>query len=257
MGRMGGRTVLVTGGASGIGAATAAKVIAEGGNAVIADVAADGAKQLAAELGEAACAVDLDVPQPGGVGRGGGPRNAPSAVLDALVNNAGIMIPGNIEDVTLEDWQRVLDVNLNRPFLGCRAAFPALKASGSGAIVNVSSNSILQGYGIYPAYTAAKGGLDNLTRSIAAHCRMKGIPVRCNTVLPGGIDTPLAREGIRRDMGLDPDSDDPMAAGFVAMLGRPAQVADVIVFLCSPEASLVNGETVLVDGGLTRTVPIG
>jgi NAD(P)-dependent dehydrogenase (short-subunit alcohol dehydrogenase family) len=167
------------------------------------------------------------------------------------------MVPGTIEDVTVEDWQLVLDVNLNGPFLGCRAAFAALKDSGSGAIVNVSSNSILQGYGIYPAYTAAKGGLDNLTRSIAAHCRMKGLPVRCNSVLPGGIDTPLAREGIRRDMGLDPDGDDPMAAGFIAMLGQPAQVADVIVFLCSPEASLMNGETVLVDGGLTRTVPIG
>ncbi len=257
MGRMEGRTVLVTGGASGIGAATCAKVVAEGGNAVIADVAADGATQLAAQLGDAACAVDLDVRSSESWAEAVGTTQRAFGGLHALVNNAGIMVPGNIEEVTVEDWQRVLDVNLNGPFLGCRAAFPALRASGSGEIVNVSSNSILQGYGIYPAYTAAKGGLDNLTRSIAAHCRTKGIPVRANTVLPGGIDTPLAREGIRRDMGLDPDSDDPMAAGFVAMLGQPAQVADVIVFLCSPEASLMNGETILVDGGLTRTVPIG
>ncbi|MCV7386491.1 SDR family oxidoreductase [Mycolicibacterium porcinum] len=242
----------MSGGASGIGEAAVRKFVGEGAKVVIADVNTSLGERLSAELGAQAEFVRLDVADPQAWSGAVDAVVAHAGGLNVLVNSAGIQIGGVIDEVTDEDWQRVMGVNLNGTFFGCRAAFPEIRRAG-GAIVNISSSGVLQGYQQYPAYSAAKAGVIALTQSIAAYCRNGGYPVRCNAILPGGIETPMVHDAIRREFGLDPTSE--MAAPMLAALGRPSQVADTVAYLASDEASFVNGQSLLVDGASTFTVP--
>ena len=246
-GRVEGKVALVTGGASGIGRATALALVREGARVVISDRDADRGRGVEAELGGAGRFMEQDVTDEAAwvvlvdtvVSEFGG--------LDVLVNNAGVgggRVP--ITDVSLEQWRRVNAVNLEGVFLGTREGVRVMRERG-GSIVNISSILGLVGQAQAAAYSASKGGVRLLTKSVAYECGEAGWPVRVNSVHPGYIETPLTqpilnegdtRAGLRR---LHP----------IGRLGRDEDVANTVLFLASDESAFVTGAEMVVDGGYT------
>ena len=236
-GRLAGRRALVTGGASGIGAAVAARLAAEGAEVVIGDIDADAAKAHAEQCG--AAAVPLDVTDP---------TSARAAVADTgpfdiLVNNAGIDHPGVFfTDVTPEQWRRLLAVNLEGVFACTQAVLPGMQQAGWGRIVNMSSEAGRVGAKADAVYSATKGAIIAFTRSIAMENARYGITV--NAVAPGPIETPLFRR-------LPPKAVDMVTAStLLRRLGQPEEVAAAVAFLASPEASYITAEVLGVSGGM-------
>jgi NAD(P)-dependent dehydrogenase (short-subunit alcohol dehydrogenase family) len=243
-----GRIALITGGASGIGAACARVFAREGARVVVTDIQ-DGSA-VAREVGglflphdvadeaQWTAVVDQVVAEHGR--------------LDVVVNNAGMFMPGSIEDVTLEQWNRVLGVNLTGVMLGCKHAVRAMKANPggpSGAIVNVSSIAGFIGLGGGAAYTASKGGVRLLSKSVAVHCARQYRRIRCNSLHPGTIDTPMNQAAF--DASGDPDG---MRTFFGTLqpIGRMAaaeEMAEAALFLASDAASFVTGTELVADGG--------
>ncbi|GAA3973501.1 glucose 1-dehydrogenase [Actinomadura viridis] len=240
MGRFSGRVALITGGASGIGAATARRVVGEGGSVVIADIQDALGAELAGSLGERAAFVHLDVTDEQSWAAAVAATTERFGRLDVLVNNAGAGHYETIEKTTTETWDRVIAVSQTSVFLGQRAASEALKATGNGAVVNVSSvYGIIGGIGSSPAYHAAKGAVRILTKNTAVAWWPEG--VRVNSVHPGFIDTPLLKKRREQIMAATPSG----------RLGTAEEVAAVITFLASDEASFVTGAEFVVDGGHT------
>ncbi|MDE2619256.1 MAG: SDR family oxidoreductase [Sphingomonadales bacterium] len=247
-----GRVALISGAAQGIGAATARGFVAGGGRAVLADCNGPGVAALAAELGPAAVAVTLDVTDEAGWAGAVGEAVARFGRLTDLFNVAGISAAGDIEAADPAHWARIMAVNLTGPYLGCRAALPALVASGSAdcSIVTVGSMLALRPTAGFAAYSAAKAGVTALTRSVALHCAAKSYPVRVNAVHPGGTHTPMV------DAVLDGMSGDRAANArrFAAKLplgrlGLAEEVAAAILFLASPAAGFITAIDLPVDGG--------
>jgi NAD(P)-dependent dehydrogenase (short-subunit alcohol dehydrogenase family) len=171
--------------------------------------------------------------------------------IDVLVNCAGMALLKDIETTTLEEWRALLAVNLDGTFLGCKHAVRVMKDRGGGSIVNMSSVAGLVGAGNLAAYCASKGGVRLLTKSVALHCARKGYNIRCNSVHPSFVDTPLLQSMI--DSARDPQK---MQANVerAAPLGRlalPIDVARTIAFLASDESAFTTGAEFVVDGGLT------
>ncbi len=240
MDRFTGRVALVTGGAGGIGAATARRIVDEGGRVVIADLQDERGAELAGRLGDRAAFAHLDVADEDSWSAAVAAVTDRFGRLDILVNNAGVGHYELIEETSKETWDRVIAITQTSVFLGHRAASAALKATGNGAVVNVSSvYGIVGGTGGSPAYHAAKGAVRLLTKNTAVAWWPQG--VRVNSVHPGFIDTPLL--GDRRDAiaAVTPSG----------RLGTAEEVAAVIVFLASDEASFVTGAEFVVDGGHT------
>ena len=248
--RLAGKAALVTGGASGIGLATARRFVAEGARVVIADLDEAAGAQAAGELGAAAFFLRHDVTSEPGwealmrecAARFGG--------VDVLLNSAGVFRFGTIEDTTLAEWRRTIAVNLDGTFLGCRAAVRAMRERG-GSIINMSSVSGLRGDPDNAAYDASKGGVRLLTKSVALHCARRGYPVRCNSVHPGSIDTPM----VRGCFASRPDPDAEARAWLrevpAGRLGRAEEIASLNLYLASDEASYVTGAEFTIDGGMT------
>lgn len=252
MGRVDGKVALVTGGASGIGRATAELFVREGGRVVIADRDPQAAG-VAAALGEDACFVALDVTKEADWARALAETTARFGGLDALVNGAGVGVQADIETVTLEQWRFVHAVNTEGVFLGCQAAVRAMKERGGGSIVNISSIAGLVGDPTLPAYCSSKGAVRLLTKSVALHCARKKYGIRCNSVHPSFIDTPMVDKmcaGAR-----DPDKRRAMleAAAPLGRMGEPGEVALLILYLASDESRFVTGAELVIDGGLTAT----
>ncbi|MBX4175331.1 SDR family NAD(P)-dependent oxidoreductase [Streptomyces geysiriensis] len=242
-----GRTALVTGGASGIGLATARRLGAGGANVVVADYNAEGAEKAAAELGAAgvrAAAVELDVTRPESVEAAVAFAVDTFGTLDLAVNNAGIGGPSApTGEYDVDAYHRVVRTNLDGVFYSMRYELPVMEAAGAGAIVNVASILGSVGFAGSPAYVAAKHGVVGLTKAAAAEYAAKGI--RVNAVGPGFIDTPLLKT-----------MDEAAYQGLVALhpagrLGRSEEVAELIAFLLSDRASFVAGSYHLVDGAYT------
>jgi 2-hydroxycyclohexanecarboxyl-CoA dehydrogenase len=235
--RLAGRRALVTGGASGIGAAVAARLAADGAEVVIGDIDDAAAKASAEQCG--ATAVNLDVSDPASA------RAAADAAgpFDILVNNAGIDHPGVFfTDVTPDQWRRLLAVNLEGVFACTQAVLPAMQRAGWGRIVNLSSEAGRVGAKADAVYAATKGAIIAFTRSIAMENARYGITV--NAVAPGPIETPLFRR-------LPPKAIDMVTAGtLLRRLGRPEEVAAAVAFLASPEASYITAEVLGVSGGM-------
>jgi 3(or 17)beta-hydroxysteroid dehydrogenase len=172
--------------------------------------------------------------------------------LDVLVNNAGIAIIADVQRTTTEIWRRTLAVHLDGTFFGCRQALPAMKQGGGGSIINMSSTAALVGISPYFAYSAAKGGIRSLSKSIAVYCRERKNGIRCNSVHPGSIDTPMvqaALEGLRH-IKLQEERD--REAARIAMgLGEPNDVAYMVLFLASDESKHVTGAELVVDNADT------
>jgi meso-butanediol dehydrogenase/(S,S)-butanediol dehydrogenase/diacetyl reductase len=248
VGRFDGRVVVVTGAAAGIGAACARGFVAEGARVVLGDVDARGAADLARELDGGrgvAAPFEVDVSDAAAVEALVAAAVTRFGKLDAIVNNAGIGSVGQAPDLALDDWRRTLAVDLDSVFYGCRAAIPRLRAAGGGAIVNTASVSGLGGdYGL-AAYNAAKGGVVNLTRSVALDHAHEGI--RCNAVCPGATETPLSR-GILENQALFAEFGRLIPIGRIA---RAEEVAAAVLFLASDAASYITGVMLAVDGGLT------
>ena len=246
MGRFEGKVAVITGGASGIGAAAARRFHAEGASVLLADLNAEAGEALAASLGEGRAVFRrVDVSDFGEVEAMVAAAAQAFGGLDILFNNAGIGSFANVVDLTLEDWRRVIDIDLSAVFYGCKAAIPHLRARGGGAIINTASISGLAGDFSFAAYNAAKAGVINLTRSMAIdHAREN---IRVNAVCPGPVDTPIIA-GINEMQGVREAWDAKVPMGRFA---RPEEIAAVVAFLASDDASYMTGAILAVDGGVT------
>lgn len=239
-----GKVAVVTGAASGIGAATARRFAAEGATLVLGDLNTATGEELANEVGAAAFR-PVNVADPAQVEALMQAAVDRCGALHIVCNNAGIGSYGKAPDLEIETWRQVVDIDLTAVFYGCKYAIPHLREAGGGAIVNTASISGLFGdYGLL-AYNAAKGGVINLTRTVAIDHARESIRVNC--VCPGPIDTPLLRP-LLGVPGVEGAYNECIPMGRV---GKPEEVAAVITFLASDDASYVTGAAVVVDGGVT------
>ena len=248
MGTFQGRTALVTGGASGIGEATARRLAAGGARVVIADIDGDGAKDVAASIG--GMAVHVDVADTAWVREAVASAEAALGPIDVLINNAGEGSFAFFVDTNEADWDDVLRVNLRGVMAATHAVLPGMIARRQGAIVNTASEAGRVGTVAGACYAAAKAGVIGFTKAIAREAAPFG--VRCNAVAPGPIETPLlngsaaraGRFGERIKQGM-------IDATVLGRVGRPAEAAAAIVFLASEDASYITGETLAVSGGVS------
>ncbi|MCW3015752.1 MAG: 3-oxoacyl-ACP reductase [Solirubrobacterales bacterium] len=235
-GRFAGRRALVTGGARGIGAGIAERLVDEGADVVIADIDGEAAQRTGDRIG--AWAVQVDVADPDAVQA----AVAATGPFGVLVNNAGVDAFAYFTDVTPEQWRRLLAINLEGVFACTQAALPAMQDARYGRIVNVGSEAGRIGSKGNAVYAAAKGGVIAFTKSIARENARYGITV--NAVLPGPIETPLLRE-------MDPKAIEVVTAQTqLRRLGTVAEVAAAVTFLAAEESSYVTGEILGVSGGM-------
>ena len=247
-GRVEGLVAIVTGAASGLGLADARALLAEGARVVLTDINAEVGTRLASELGQNAHFIRHDVSKEDDWKAVIAETVETFGKLNILVNNAGIVLLASPEETTLEDFRRINSVMTDGVFLGCKHAIPAMAKSGGGSIINMSSSASHLGYPIFFAYTAAKGAVRSMTKSIAIHCQDMNYGIRCNSIHPGAIETAMiqfatgrsAAEAIEVPKGVLP-------AGSV---GSPEDVAAMVVYLASPESRFVTGAEFLIDNGL-------
>lgn len=237
-GRVADKVALITGGARGMGASHARRLVAEGARVVLADILDAEGMALAAELGTSARYIHLDVTNSQEWAAAVSDAVAGFGGLHILVNNAGIFGGAPLLDHPIDVWQRIIEINLTGTFLGIRAALPAMIASKGASIINISSVAGLRGAGSVHAYVASKFGVRGLTKSVAIEVAPHGI--RCNSIHPGIIDTPMAA-------GLEPHRYDyPLGR-----MARPDEVSSMVLYLASDESSYSTGSEFIVDGGLT------
>jgi len=251
MDRMQGKVALVTGGAEGIGGMVGRMIVAEGGKVMLCDVQIDKVRKLADELGENAEAYELDVRDAHAWSEAVNATQERFGKLTVLCNIAGISEPGNVPEGSGDVWERTIDINLNGPYFGMRAAIPAIEASGEpGAIVNIGSMIAMRPAAFVAAYSASKAGLRGLTQSVALDLAERGLPIRVNIVHPGAIRTPM----YDRYKYSGADTPENIEAGMAAThpmnrIGEPEEVAKAVLFLASDEASFTTGCDFTVDGG--------
>jgi len=242
---MQGRKVLVTGGASGIGLASARRFVAEGARVALLDRDEKALDVAARELG--AVALRADVTDEAQVRTSIEKANSELKGLDGLVNAAGISEWRGLAELTLEDWRRVLSINLDGPYIVCRAALAALKASGKATIVNIASGAGLQPRQNFSAYCASKGGLVLFTKAIAMDLAADGI--RVNAVCPGIVMTPL----VERNLALTGDRDGAfkryVSRNLMKRFGTAEEVAEAVLYLSGHESGFVTGSALSIDGG--------
>jgi 3(or 17)beta-hydroxysteroid dehydrogenase len=254
--RVEGKVVLITGAASGIGKACALHLAREGATIVATDRDAAGGEAVAATLGAPHRFRLLDVTDEPGWTRIVDETVRDLGKLDVLINSAGIGCFGNIEVATVDDLRRQYAVNVEGTFLGCRAAVLAMKSTGGGSIINLSSVAGLIGVPDLAGYCASKGAVRMLTKSVALHCARAGYGIRCNSLHPSFIDTPMV-EGLAATMTTAsgaPAAKVKASLEHTAPLGRLGHVDDVshlVLYLASDESRFITGTELPVDGGLT------
>ena len=240
---------VVTGGASGIGAATVRRFAVEGAEVCILDRDLPAAEALASELGPAHFALELDVRVESAVAQAAEAVYDRWSRVDVLVNNAGSELNKTYSDTTEEEWDRVLDTDLKGPWLLCKHFVPPMVECGSGSVINISSLNGLVGFPLSTAYGSAKGGLVVFTRDMAIELAATGVRINC--VCPGVIETPM----MERWTDLMPDKEEAksMLRGVmpIGRMGTAEEVAGAILFFASPDSSLCQGAILSVDGGFT------
>ena len=256
--RLAGKVALVTGGASGIGRACAQRLAQEGATVVISDIDDTMGKEtlehIQAEQGTASY-VNQDVTSETEWQRVIADTLGTHNTLDILVNNAGIGIGGSILDMTLEDWRRQQAINLEGVFLGVKHSIPAMRDSGGGSIINMSSVAGLKGEANLAAYNATKGGVRLFTKGVALECAQNRWNIRVNSVHPGIIATPIWSKVGPGMLGEGENSLDIDAMAEVAVptgqIGMPLDIANGVLFLASDESSYVTGSELVIDGGIS------
>ena len=242
-----GKVAIVTGGASGIGRATAILFAREGAKIVIADYNPKGSqetREMIKEEGGKATFIETDVSKPGDVERMVEETVRIYGRLDILFNNAGIGETAKVTEASLDHWERVLAINLRGVFLGCKYAIPKMIENGGGSIIDNASILAEVGFSEAAAYSASKHGVVGLTKTIALDYAADGI--RANTVCPGFIRTPMVTEG------LDQQTREYIATLHpLARMGEPEEVAEAALFLASERSSFITGTCLFVDGGYT------
>ena len=251
MGRVDGKVALITGGASGIGLATARLFVDEGATLVLTDRDTSAAAAALTTLGDRVKFHLLDVTREDHWVNVTDKVVAEFGRLDVVVNSAGVALLRDIEATTLDEWRALMAVNLDGTFLGCKHAVRVMKQRGGGSIINMSSVAGLIGNGNLAAYGASKGGVRLLTKSVALHCARKGYNIRCNSVHPSYVETPMLRGMIAA--GRDPAKMEAncISAAPLGRLAQPIEVARTILFLASDESAFTTGAELVVDGGLT------
>ena len=254
MARLDGKIALITGGASGFGAATGRLFAREGAKVVLTDKNTDGGQRVAREIGNAASFMAHDDTSEEDWARVVEETMGLHGKLDILMNNAGVFgsgAPQDIENITFAEWRFVNSVNLDGVFLGCRAAIPAMAKTGGGSIINISSIAGIRGTSHIVAYGASKGAVRQLTKSVAQHCGYKGYKIRCNSIHPGMVRTQLGDDVLRHRYG---DVEAGAAARLkevpLGELGTVEDVANAALFLASDESRHITGLEMVVDGGV-------
>jgi NAD(P)-dependent dehydrogenase (short-subunit alcohol dehydrogenase family) len=253
-GRVAGKKALVTGAAQGLGAAIAAMLAREGAQVVLADINRPGAEDAAGainrELGrDAASALTLDVTDAAAWPDAIAEAAEVMGGLSVLVNNAGIAPVGTIESIDPAVWDQTMAVNVDSVFHGCRAALPVMRECGPGSIVNISSIAGLIANHAFVAYNASKAAVWMLTKSIALHCAREGYDVRCNSVHPTFVRTPLLR-------GLAKGTEEERVAKFarqvpIGRIAEPDDVAFAVLYLASDESRMMTASEIKLDGGIS------
>lgn len=251
--RFHGKSVIITGGASGIGKATAERFLEEGARVAIFDISKEGCLRVANEFdkkGHQIFTATGDVSNRTQVKRMVKAAVKHLGAIDVLFNNAGILVEGTVEQVTEEDWDRIMAINVKGVFLMCKEVVPLMLSNGQGAIVNNASCSGLVGDRGAIAYNTSKGAVVLMTKCLALDYADQGIRVNC--VCPGEIETPMFRQEARsRRMSLDKYRSQLAACHPIGRLGQPREVADAVLFLASDDASFITGAAFSVDGGYT------
>lgn len=265
MNRLDGKTALISGAARGIGAATAKTMAAAGAAVMVADILEEPARATVAEIeaagGQAAFA-PLDVTTEESWSEALAATTNAFGKLDILVNNAGIFIGRDLEEATLDDWRKLVDVNLTGVFLGTKLAIPALREAAKGsvhgsAIVNTSSVAGLIGSQLDPLYSMTKGGVTTFTKASALNLARKGYRIRVNSIHPGVIETDMgeqtfvARAAHSRSNDTARARETAMAGHPIGRLGQAQDIANGICFLASDDAGFMTGAGLVVDGGMT------
>ena len=252
-GRVAGKVVLVTGGAKGLGEADARALAAEGAQVVLTDVDRQAGQAVADDIG--GVFKHQDVSEEARWRQVIDAMESEYGALHVLVNNAGIVLPGTIESQTYAHYRTQVLVMADSTFLGSKYAIPLMAASGGGSIINMASVVSKLGYNDVVGYAAAKGAIEGMTRSIAAHCLESGYRIRCNSIHPGVIDTPMVRNlsSLAEEAALEnpgqTEVPDPVADAGV--LGHPQNIADLVVFLASDESVFITAQEFVVDGGMS------
>jgi len=247
-GRLAGKTAFITGSASGIGRAIAATFAREGASVVVADVNEEGAREtleLIASEGGTAKFIRTDVTSEDNVRESIGAAAGASGRIDVLVNDAGIVHMAGVVDTKVEDWERVMNVNLRGMFFTCKHAIPYMQKQGGGAIVNIASIGSLVGIMAHAAYNASKGGVVALSRQMAVDYGRNNIRVNC--IAPTATDTPLIRKAGANSRALAAIAD----SHPLRRISEPQDIAWAALFLASDEARAITGQLLPVDAGWT------
>ncbi|WP_372747866.1 glucose 1-dehydrogenase [Litorivivens sp.] len=251
------KVCIVTGAASGMGKADAIRLAAEGAKVVLTDLNERDGQAVAQEIGDSALFIKHNVTSEEDWKRVVDTAVSHFGGLDVLVNNAGMMTMGSVVDCTLEEYRKVNGVNSEGVFLGCKYAIPAMEATGrGGSIINMSSVAALHGMSFIAAYSASKGAVAALTKSVALYCRERRNGIRCNSIHPDGVKTPMvfkvatgAETATREEIESLSTEANPMC--------EPEDIAALVLYLASDESKFVNAAEMLIDNAATATPPIG
>ncbi len=252
MGRVKDKVVVITGAGSGLGKADAHRLSEEGAKLVLTDINEKEGRRTVDECEGEAIFFAQDVKD-----ESSWPRLIEATItafgrLDVLVNNAGNAHIANIESASTDQWHDILRVHLDGTFFGCRSAIPEMTKSGGGSIINMSSVAALVGLSPYLAYSAAKGGIRSMTKSIAIYCREKKNLIRCNSIHPGSISTPMVHAALETLSGINlMEQEDPEVTRKAMGIGEPLDVANMVLFLASEESKHINGAELVIDNGAT------
>lgn len=250
--RLENKIALITGGASGIGEAISLRFALEGAKVIIADIDQEQGQALADRIGSGAVFMKLDVRYPQQWRAALDSIISLHGQLDVLVNNAGIVIPNDVENCSLEEWQHTQSINNDGVFLGCKEAIRTMKGNG-GAIINVSSIEGIIGEPKAAAYNASKGAVRIFTKSAALHCAHNNYNIRINSLHPGYVVTPLVSNAVTSMPDIDAIEFKQRVLNNIPMgrMAEPGEIAGAALFLASDEASYMTGSELVIDGGYT------
>jgi NAD(P)-dependent dehydrogenase (short-subunit alcohol dehydrogenase family) len=241
-GRIAGKTAFVTGGASGLGLDIVRRFVAEGARVVIADIDAGAGEALAADLGQRFVRLDVSREEQWLAALG------TCENIDILVNNAGITTHGSVEELTLEAFRHEFSVDVDGVFLGCKHIIPKMKDRG-GSVINMSSMCGVRAQADLAAYNAAKAAVTHLTKSVALHYARKGYGMRCNSVHPGAIHTPILEKVMAQVADGRALYESWVATHPLGRLGRPEEISAIVLYLASDESAFATGAEFRIDGG--------